>query len=480
MVKRAEKIYGSVEAYRAYITGQLAPDHIANFERAGIILQPVQIRFCAAARKADEIGQPNELAMGGARGGSKSFTLFSQMAVDDCQRFPDLKFLYLRLTEKSSKEQLHELVAKTLRRVQCDVNTERILYPNGSRIIIGGFKDDREALKYQGLEYDGILIEELTQLRQSTYTTIGLSNRTGKAGWRPRIYTSFNPMGIGHMFVKKRFIDPYRSGTQTDTHFIPATVDDNVMVNPEYVNKLDNLTGALKRAYRHGDFDVMSGAYFETWDYNTHTIPEMLEIPKHWRKWAAMDAGYQHWNMVYFFAEDGDGNIFIFHEIAHRKHHPATIGPDIHAGLAKYGMSIASLNFFVVGTDAFRLVAGQQNTLADQYAMQNIGLTAADMSPGSRIMGWQLISRLLGDPRNGKPARVFITRNCRMLIETLPYAERDPNNPEDIRKWDTDEDGNGGDDPLDGGRYGLVASQSGIDSFIGGRADAGYDTLSGA
>ncbi|MGP1609490.1 MAG: phage terminase large subunit, partial [Burkholderiales bacterium] len=421
-------------------------------------------------------------AMGGARGGSKSFTLFSQVAVDDCQRFPDLKFLYLRLTEKSSKEQLHELVGKTLRRVQCDVNTERIVYPNGSRIIIGGFKDDREALKYQGLEYDGILIEELTQLRQSTYTTIGLSNRTSKAGWRPRIYTSFNPMGVGHMFVKKRFIEPYRNGTETDTHFIPATVDDNVMVNPEYVKKLDNLTGVLNRAYRHGDFDVASGAYFETWDYDTHTIPVMSrdQLPAHWRKWAAMDTGFQHWNMVYFFTEDGDGNTYIFHEIAHRKQHPATIAPDIHAGLAGYGLSIQHLNFFTVGTDAFRLVAGQQSAVADQYALHNIGLTAADMSPGSRIMGWQLISRMIGDPRNKKPSRLFITRNCRMLIDTLPYAERDPHNPEDIKKWDTDEDGNGGDDPIDCARYGLMTAQSGIDNFMGGRADATYDTLSGA
>src|SRR5688572_871540 len=68
MVQRAEKVYGSVDAYREYITTRMAPDQIENFERAGIILQPKQIAFCAAARRADEIGQPNELAMGGARG----------------------------------------------------------------------------------------------------------------------------------------------------------------------------------------------------------------------------------------------------------------------------------------------------------------------------------------------------------------------------------------------------------------------------
>ncbi|MEO8608899.1 MAG: phage terminase large subunit [Chloroflexota bacterium] len=458
MIERAEKIYGSVETYRDYITPRLAPDQLANFERAGIILQPIQIGFCAAARKADELGQFNELAMGGARGGSKSFTLFSQVAVDDCQRFPDLKFLYLRLTEKSSKEQLHDLVAKTLRRVNCDVNTERIMYPNGSRILIGGFKDDKEALKYQGLEYDGILIEELTQLRQSTYTTLGLSNRTSKDGWRPRIYTSFNPMGVGHMFVKKRFIIPYRQGTQTDTFFIPATVDDNVMVNPEYVNKLDNLHGAEKKAYRHGDFDVASGAYFETWHYDTHVIPILESIPESWPIWMSMDAGFSHWNITQLFGQDSDGNKFAIHELAHRKCQPDIIGPDIVEMLAGYGKKPGDLQRFSVGTDAFALRAGQEKSLVQQYRPYGFHMTQADMSPGSRIAGWQTIGKLMGDPGNTdkpKESKLFITLNCPRLIETLPYLMRNPNNPEDVLKVDTTEDGEGGDDAGDCARYGL-------------------------
>lgn len=461
MVERAEKIYGSVDAYREYITARLVPDQIANFERAGIILQPKQIEFCAAARRADEIGQPNELAMGGARGGSKSFTLFSQMAVDDCQRFPDLKFLYLRLTEKSSKEQLHDLVAKTLRRVNCDINTERIVYPNRSRIIIGGFKDDKEALKYQGLEYDGILIEELTQLREKTYTTMGLSNRTSKDGWRPRIYTSFNPMGVGHLFVKKRFVIPHREKKETKTFFIPATVDDNVMVNPEYVDKLDNLRGAEKKAYRHGDFDVASGAYFETWHHDTHVLREPFTIdtlPPTWTIWMSMDAGFSHWNISILWAEDSDGNKFAIYELAHRKCQPDVIGPAIVDMLTTFGKKPEDLKRFPVGTDAFAIRAGQEKPLFQQYRPFGFHMIQADMSPGSRIAGWQTIAKLLGDPLNEqKPveSKLFISPDCPKLIETLPYLMRDPNNPEDVLKVDTTEDGEGGDDAGDCARYGL-------------------------
>lgn len=45
------------------------------------------------------------------------------------------------------------------------------------------------------------------------------------------------------------------------------------------------------------------------------------------------------------------------------------------------------------------------------------------------------------------------------LVEQLPVValfEHDPHRPEDVLKWDTDEDGNGGDDPYDALRYGLM------------------------
>jgi phage terminase large subunit len=474
-----DKAYGgSWDAYEQAIS-VLAPDQRANYERAGIVLQPKQIAFAKAARDADHLDNPNEIGIGGARGGGKSFNVFSQIAVDDCIRFPGLKVLYLRKTAKAGQEQMRDLVERTLAHVPCTPLATRIEFANGSRIVIGGFKDDKEAMKYQGIEFDTLVIEELTQLSEHTYKTLRLSARSSK-GWRPRYYNTFNPLGIGHQWVKKRFVDPFRQGEQGKTRFIPSTVEDNAFNNVEYIENLDDLSGAELRAFRYGDWDVLAGAYFEVWDYNTHVIKPLTEIPKHWRIYASMDAGFQHWNMIYFHAEDTDGNTYTFHELAHRKHHPDTIAPDIHAALAGYGLKTHDLNFFTVGTDAFRLVAGQQATLADQYLLHNIALIPADMSPGSRIMGWQLMNRMLGDPRNDKRPRWFITDNCRMLKDSLPYAERDPRNPEDVLKWDTDEDGKGGDDPLDGVRYGLAMANTGIGNYTGSLNIAQYNTLSGA
>jgi phage terminase large subunit len=471
------RVYPSWEAYDETVS-VLEPSQRANYERAGIILQPKQIAFAKRARDADDMDAPNEIGVGGARGGGKSFSVFSQIAVDDCIRFPGLKVLYLRRTAKASQEQLFDLTQSILSRVNCVPKATRIDFPNGSRIVIGGYKDDKEAMKYQGIEFDTLVIEELTQLTEHTYKTLRLSARSSK-GWRPRYYNTFNPLGIGHQWVKKRFIDPFRKGLKTKAVFIPSTVEDNAFNNSEYVENLDELSGAEKRAYRYGDWDVASGAYFETWHYDSHTIEPLTEIPDYWTVWAAMDAGFQHWNMIYFLAEDTDGNIIIFREIAHRKCHPDVISPDVLNALAAYDIPFHKLACFVAGTDAFQLRAGQEMPLSDQYGLYNIGLQQVDMSPGSRVLGWQRISKLMGDPRNGKPTRLFITRNCEKLIDTLPYLECDPNHPEDIKKWDTDENGNGGDDPADAARYGIFSTPDHRRASVY-IADNGYAPMAGS
>lgn len=470
-------MYPSWEEYERTVS-VLEPSQRANYERAGIILQPKQIAFAKRAREADNMANPNEIGVGGARGGGKSFSVFAQIAADDCVRFPGLKVLYLRRTAKASQEQLFDLTQSILSHVDCEPKATRIDYPNGSRIVIGGYKDDKEAMKYQGIEFDTLVIEELTQLTEHTYKTLRLSARSSK-GWRPRYYNTFNPLGIGHQWVKKRFIDPFRRGEATKAVFIPSTVEDNAFNNLEYVDNLDELTGAEKRAFRYGDWDVASGAYFETWHYDSHTIPPLEHIPDYWTVWAAMDAGFQHWNMIYFLAEDTDGNIIIFHELAHRKCHPDVIAPDVLNAMDAYNIPRHRFAGFYAGTDAFQLRAGQETTLADQYGLYNIALQMVDMSPGTRILGWQRMSKLLGDPRNGKVNRLFITRNCDKLIDTLPYLECDPNHPEDINKWDTDENGNGGDDPADAARYGVFSAPNHAGIFVGVGGES-YDPLKGA
>jgi len=449
---RCEKVYGGVAKYEAHAVNVLGSEIARYYFEARNCLQPKQLEYAAAVHAADNPDNPREIGMGGAQSGGKSFSSLGIVGTE-CRRYPGLKVLYLRFTGKAAREQMYDQSMRVLQYVDCDINTNHIIFPNGSRIVIGGFKDDRSALTYQGQEYDIIVFEETTQLSERTYMTLRRSLRSSK-GYRPRALCPTNPLGIGHLWYKKRFVDPARRGEVGKTAFIPATVDDNAFVDPEYTQTLEELRGAELRAFRYGDWDVAAGAYFETWDYDTHVIPPMDRIPANWYVYAAIDAGFSHWNATGFVAVDDDGNRYLFHEMGHRKMHPEDIAPDILNTIRRYEMTMVS---FVAGADAFNLRAGQQETVAEQYARMNLSLRMADVSPGSRVLGWQEISRLLGDPRNGKPARLFICSNCERTIETLPYLMRDPNRLEDVLKVDCDEFGRGGDDFGDMLRYAVMS-----------------------
>lgn len=459
------QVYGTHIIYEdAARRARLRSDDRVAFEQLGIILQPKQMQFAAIAFTSDRDDGPNEVGMGGARGGGKSLVLFA-LAVIYCLRYPGLKVLFLRKTGKAAREQLSDLALKVLKFVpNSELKADHIDFANGSRLLIGGFKDDRQALSYQGVEYDLLILEEVTQLTEHTYTTLRLSERSSKVfngrRWRPRTYTSTNPLGIGHAFYKKRFVDNERKRAKDEPfnplrRFVFATVDDNAFVNPEYVNNLDELSGVEYRAYRLGDWDVSAGAYFDKWNHDLHIIAPIDDLSWMRDVWCSMDYGFNHWNIVLLHARDGDGTTYTVDELAHRKRQPSEIAPDIRAWLARYDLTPRKLGIFLVGTDAFAQTGTAQYTLADQYSRLGITLMRAETEPGSRISGAHLIAKLLGDPERQIAPTWYITQRCPRLIETMPYLERNPNQAEDVLKKDADDQGRGGDDPYDALRYGL-------------------------
>ena len=118
-------------------------DQAENFLRFGVVLHPKQLEFASACRECDHDDGPKEVGYGGARGGGKSHASFAIAAVDDCQRCPGLKVLYLRKVGKAGAESFDDLRTKILsqfneRRGDYRFNqTKGILtFRNGSRIIL--------------------------------------------------------------------------------------------------------------------------------------------------------------------------------------------------------------------------------------------------------------------------------------------------------------------------------------------------------
>ena len=436
-------------------------DQVKNFLRAGVVLQPRQLAASAAARLCDQTDGPTAIGYGGARGGGKSHWLLAQMGADDCQRIPGLKCLLLRKVGKANIEQFEDLRRRLFGKLKHEFSAYRgvLAFANGSRIIAGHFQSEKDIDAYLGLEYDVIGVEEATTLTSRKYQDISTCCRTSKPNWRPRIYSTTNPGGVGHAWYRTRFVAPMLERREKDTRFVPARVGDNTFNNPEYRRILEGLTGWQKRAWLDGDWDIAAGQFFTTFRRDVHVVADFDDTRA--REWfCALDYGFAHYTVVLLGCTDGDGNIFIVDEHAERLWLPQRHAAAVKAMLARHKigerkLELGDMKRFVAGADVFSRQS-DGTTIAAQYAKHGINLRVANTD---RVNGWAEILDLFGDVDVGIRPKLFIHQRCKRLIETLPALQHDPNRPEDVLKVDADEDGIGGDDAADALRY-LVATKS--------------------
>jgi phage terminase large subunit len=415
----------------------MTQDQAGNFARAGYVPLEGMLPFHAAARQADKPGGPEWIALGGKRGPGKSHTIMAQVGLDDCQRVDDLKVLFLRKIMKSAKESLEDIVRKVFQYTPHIPTADGIELKNGSRIIIGGFKDEKDIEKYLGIEYDVIVIEECTQISETKKDKLRGSLRTSKHNWRPRIYLSTNADGIGLSWFKKMFVDPYRKAKETITRFFDVTHIQNPFTNPEYEAWLDSLTGPLRKAWRDGDWDAFAGMAFPQWSRERHVVTP-FEIPSHWIKWKATDWGYASPFSTHWYTKDPDTRRIY----AYREFYTAGL-TDRQQARGINDRSPANEIYFIHYADPSlwerKNRDGEVFSTADEYEKEGLKLTKAD---NDRLSGKRKINNLLADLPDGEPGfQVFDT--CPHLIEQMGSLASGKLNPEDV---DTDQEDHAYDD----------------------------------
>lgn len=408
--------------------------------------------------------------------------MLAQMGVDDCQRAPGIRSLMLRKVGKALVEGFEDLRRRVLMGTPHKYRSSdgTITFPNGSVMRIGHFQNERDVDAYLGLQYDVIGVEEATTLSSSKMTFIRTCNRTSRLDFRPRVYTTTNPGGIGHQWYKATYVDPRKR--EPWARFIPSTIDDNAFVNPEYRAILERQTGWQLRAYRYGDWDIAAGQYFTTWLESAHVRPSTL-ADRAWEFWLAMDYGFVHPTVWGLFGRDNEGNRWMIDEYGASRQTVSFHAESVREMLARHGLALHDMRQIVGSPDAFAKRASEQwaegRSTADDYSELGIHLTRAI---NDRVAGSTHVLSLLGDPGNPeRPTlpRLFFMDRCANTIEQIPAMQHDPHRPEDVLKVDIDEDGIGGDDYYDMCRYGLMAvAREGVSEggySAGTRGRAGYE-----
>lgn len=364
-------------------------------------------------------------AYGGARGGGKSWALRRKL-VAMCLRYAGLRCLLVR---RSLPELRANHLSPFLREYGALLRwreSERALFfENGSRIDFGFCASDRDALRYQGQEYDIIAIDEATQLSELRFSVFKACLR-GASDRPRRMYLTCNPGGIGHAWVKRLFVDrQFREGEcPEDYRFIPARVYDNqalMRADPDYVRSLESLPPRLRDAWLFGRWDVFEGQFFPEFDPNVHVCSDSA-IPSSLRFFIAADYGLDRLAAL-LIGVDTNGNYWVVNEIC-----------ESGLTLTQAGARIASLatgrrvEYAVVSPDLWN--RRQDSGRSGFEIMQGVcGMPPMIAADDRRIPGWRILREYLC-ARDGHPS-LRIASRCSELCACMPALLCHPERPED-------------------------------------------------
>lgn len=395
-----------------------------------------------------------EILFGGSRGPGKTDTGIVWM----CKPIANPK--YRGLVIRKNADDLRDWIDRA-RRMYFGLGAEvvgkpaEIRFPSGAKIVTGHLKDDNAYEKYQGHEYQRMLIEELTQIPdEERYLRLISSCRSTVDGLDPRVFCTTNPLGPGHVWVKKRFVDPAPAmekfkdkETGRTRIFIPATIDDNPTLlekDPEYRNFLNGLPSELRAAWRDGSWDVMVGMFFDNFDRKlTVYNPADVKILPTWKRFRSVDWGYSSPMAVLWHAVGPDKHIYTYREWYKTNYLDVDAAREINEISKMYDDETKSwvpenIEYTVGDPQSFPVKIahykfGQIQSVAryEVWAEQGIPMIMGD---SARIQGWSRMREYL-QPRDYKGEEVtywHISNTCVNLIEELSTAIRDKNKPEDV------------------------------------------------
>ena len=374
--------------------------------------------------------KPFEVLYGGAAGGGKSYGQVID-ALLYAVKYPGSKQLILRRTfaelDKSIIRTVLGLYPRELFSYNSSMHTGK--FRNGSILDFGYCANENDVYQYQSAEYDVIRFDELTHFTEEQYKY--LVTRIRGANKFPRhIKSSTNPGGVGHTWVKKRFIDPAPPGTAfkgedgLERIFIPAKLKENTALmknDPSYEKNLLAQPEHIRRALLDGDWNITEGQYFTEFKTELH-VCRPFEIPSEWRRYRAIDYGLDGLACLWV-AVSSTGECYVYRELLEKN---VAISPAA-AMINEYTNEDEEIYVTLAPPDLWG--RSQESGKTKALLFSEAGLTLVKSS-NDREAGWLCVKELLLKSEGGY-VRLHIFDNCRNLIEHLPSLIIDPKRPTD-------------------------------------------------
>lgn len=279
-----------------------------------------------------------EAFYGGAAGGGKSIALLmaALMYVDN----PKYKALILRRTfaDLSAPGALIDIAHEWLGPTDARWNEQKHqwTFPSGAVLKFGHMANEQDKTQYQGAQYQFVGYDELTHFTETMYAYLFSRMRKQRDNDIPtRMRAAGNPGGIGHEWVKRRFIDkvedypdeftPAEIERKKGRIFIPSGLKDNPFLDQEdYIDSLMELDPVTRAQLMNGDWNIAAGGnmFKAEWFDNRiiSEVPHDVELIRKVRYWdlastdeekVIKEKGDHDYTASVLQALGNDGNIYI-------------------------------------------------------------------------------------------------------------------------------------------------------------------------
>lgn len=295
------------------------------------------------------------------------------------------------------------------------------------------------------------------------------------------VFSTTNPSGPGHGWVKRIFIDcgpgvqrretlVFNPRTQQEEIVIKKQVAifgswrENIYLSPEYIAELMAITDEnLKKAWLEGDWDIVAGGAFDdVWRKKVH-VKRRFKIPATWKVDRSMDWGSSHPFSIGWWAEangeeaiiihaDGTrerfcprpGSLIQFHEWYGTKEIGTNVGlkmsaPKLADGIIEREIDLLQQDWIVnqpSGGPADNQIRDVReadvDTIELKMAKKGVRWCESDKSPGSRRNGMQLMRDRFEAAVTGEGPAIYFMEHCVGSISTIPVLPRDEEKIDDV------------------------------------------------
>lgn len=367
-------------------------------------------------------------------------------------------------------------------------------WPTGEELLIRQIKKESDYWLYHGQEFPFIGWNELPKYpTPALYDAMGSCNRSGFVAADHfartgvllppiplRVFSTGNPFGPGHTWVKRRFIDVAQPGQivktttlvfnpQTQTREPVTTTQvaifgswrENEHLDPQYVAGLERMTDKDKqKAWRDGNWNILAGGSYAVGDlWGQHLTPPRFRVPEGCAVYRCMDWGSSKpFSIGWWMKANGEdialpdgatwcppaNSLVRIAEWYGSEEIGSNVGLRLSAGAVARGIVEREQALLADGWISRPVWPGPadnsiwtvdnvgNDSIAKQMEAEGVTWDHSNKSPGSRKNGLELIRTRLDNSRRGEGPGLFYTQNCRAALSLLPTMPRDEEKPDEV------------------------------------------------